>query len=218
MFALILAAAHATPTHAAMEAASWSHLADREHDDAGMVKVYSATVAGIGCFKAEAEVTSVDGKSMLDVVSDVVGAKQWSSAGVTRAEVLGRTGNTVAYYQYLDVPDWTFASDRFWFLSSDIVDAPGTRTLRWNRLDPNGPYAARYQAFKAENPSAVEPPVNVGGWYFKDDDFGVTITYLICTDAGGNIPSAVQSAATRKTLPDTVGDVVREAKKRLGRK
>ena len=74
-----------------------------------------------------------------------------------------------------------------------------------------------YRDFAAANPKAVEPPINVGGWYFKDAGAGVDITYLICTDAGGSIPYAIQNAATKKTLPDTVGDVVREAKKRLGK-
>lgn len=216
MIAFVLAA-HAAPTHAAMESANWTHLTDREHDDAGTVKVYSGSVAGVSCFKATAETSDVDGKTMLDVVSDVVGAKKWSSAGVTQAELLGRNGNTITYYQYLDVPNWTMASDRYWFLTSVIDETPGKRSLKWQKIDPSSPHAARYESFKAENSKAVEPPVNVGGWYFTDDDFGMSITYLICTDAGGSIPTAVQSAATRKTLPDTVGDAVREAKRRLGR-
>ncbi len=214
---IFLQAALATPTHAQMEAASWSYLADRAHDDAGRVKVYSATIAGVTCFKATATTADADAKTMLDVVTDVVGAKRWSSAGVTKAEILGRAGNTITYYQYLDVPSWTFTADRYWFLESEILDQGATKRMRWKRMDPSGPFAARYNAFKAKNPDAVEPPINVGSWTFTRRDFGVDIEYMICTDAGGSIPSAIQSAATRKTLPDTVGDVVREAKRRLGR-
>ncbi|MEZ4319537.1 MAG: hypothetical protein R3F61_18620 [Myxococcota bacterium] len=206
-----------TPTHSAMESASWSHLSDREHDDAGTVKVYSATVSDVSCFKATAQTGDADGKTMLDVVVDVVGSKKWSTAGVTQAEVLGRSGNTITYFQYLDVPAWTMSSDRFWFLTSTITDSGAAKSLKWSRIDESGPYGARYNEFKAANPKAVEPPINVGGWYFTDSGSAVDITYLICTDAGGSIPYAIQNAATKKTLPDTVGDVVREAKRRLGK-
>ncbi len=107
MFLMLSAVSLAAPTHTAMETASWSHLADRRHDDAGTVKVFSATVDGTSCFKATASTSDADGATMLAVVTDIVGAKKWSSAGVTQAEVLGRTGNTVSYYQYLDLPAWT---------------------------------------------------------------------------------------------------------------
>ena len=207
----------AVPTHAGIESASWAHLSDRASDDAGTVKVYSATVSGVSCFKATAQSSDVDGKTMIDVVTDIVGAKKWSSAGVTQAEVLGRTGNTVSYFQYLDVPAWTMSSDRYWFLTSAIQSSTSPRSMKWSRIDTSGPHAKRYNEFKAANPKAVEPPINVGGWYFKDTPTGLDITYTICTDAGGSIPYAIQNAATKKTLPDTVGDAVREAKRRLGK-
>lgn len=215
--ALVLSnAALAAPTHAQMEAASWAHSADRSHDDAGEVKVFNSTVAGVQCFKATARTSDVDAKTMLAVVTDIPGAKRWSSAGITQAEVLGRAGNTVSYYQYLDVPGWTMASDRYWFLDAQIVDSGGTKAMKWTKMAPTSPHEARHQAFRTANSSAVEPDVNVGSWSFTQADFGVDISYMICTE-GGSIPAAIQSAATRKTLPDTVGDVVREAKKRLGK-
>lgn len=216
MFMLVTAAL-ANPTHAAIKTAAWSHVTDREHADAGTVKVFNATVAGIQCFRAQANTSEADGKTLLDVVTDVTGAKRWSSAGITQAESLGRNGNKVTYFQYLSVPGWTMSSDRFWFLTASINDAAPKRSLEWNRIAPDSQFIERYNTFKAENPKAVEPPVNVGMWEFTDADFGVEVTYSICTDAGGSIPYAIQNAATRKTLPDTVGDVVREAKKRLGR-
>jgi hypothetical protein len=208
--------ASAAPTHAQMEAASWAHSADRAHDDAGEVKVFSATVAGVQCFKATARTSEVDAKTLLTVVTDIPGAKRWSSAGITQAEVLGRAGNKVSYYQYLDVPGWTMASDRYWFLEGEIIDAGARKEMRWSPLPPTSPHAARHQSFKTANAGAVEPDVNVGAWVFTQAEFGVDIAYMICTE-GGSIPTAIQNAATRKTLPDTVGDVVREAKKRLGK-
>jgi hypothetical protein len=71
-----------------------------------------------------------------------------------------------------------------------------------------------YQKVKDEHPNAVEPTVNVGSWVFDAGDSGVKMTYSICTRPGGSIPVAIQNAATRRTLPDTLGDVVREARRR----
>ena len=66
----------------------------------------------------------------------------------------------------------------------------------------------------AANPKAIEPPVNVGGWTFTPTATGSDILYYLCTDVGGSIPRAVQSAATKGTLPDTLGDLVSEAGRR----
>lgn len=213
----LITTALAAPTHAEIKSATWAHIADRSHGDAGEVKVFNATIGGIQCFKASASTSEADGSTMLGVVTDVVGAKRWSSAGITQAEMLGKNGNRITYFQYLDVPGWTMSSDRYWFLTASVNDNPGRRSLEWDRIASDSQFAERYTTFKNENPKAVEPPVNIGLWEFIDEDFGVQVAYSICTDAGGAIPYAIQSAATRKTLPDTVGDVVREAKKRLGR-
>ena len=56
---LFVHAALAAPTHAQMEAATWSHYSDRSHDDAGEVKVFRSTVAGVDCFKATAMTSEV---------------------------------------------------------------------------------------------------------------------------------------------------------------
>ena len=49
----------------------------------------------------------------------------------------------------------------------------------------------------------------------EHDDTGIVqIDRGICTDAGGAIPQWLQRTTTRRTLPDTVGDLVREAKRR----
>lgn len=213
MLVLLASFALAAPTHGAMDSASWSEVTTRNHSDAGTVRVLSTKIDGVDCFRGEATV-DVPGSKLLDVVADVAGAKRWSSAGVTQAEELARNGNTVEYYQYLDVPGWTMASDRFWFLTADIASGGGTHTLKWSKLDQGGPHKATYEKVKADNSGAVEPPVNVGSWAFVDSDGGTKMTYSVCTDSGGSIPAAVQSAATKKTLPDTLGDVVREAKRR----
>ncbi len=201
------------PTHASLESADWTIVTTASSKDVGEVQVYKSVVAGVDCFRGTA-VTDVAAPKLLDVVADVEGATRWSSAGVTEAKLLARQGDRLEYYQYLDVPGWTMASDRFWFLSSSIERSGPKIAFRWQPLAGGGAHASTYQSVVEAHPGAVEPPVNVGGWYFEERDDGVHVTYQVCTKPGGSIPVAIQNAATKKTLPDTVGDVVREAKNR----
>lgn len=213
MLLISLSLAFADPSHAAIDAATWSELARKNHSEAGEILIQSASIEGVDCFRGVAT-TDVPGAKMLDVVADVEGAVSWSTAGLADAKLLAKNGNRMDYYQFLDVPGWTMASDRFWFLTS-VVESTDTRwSLKWNRLEQGGAHKAAYDAFKAKHSSAVEPPVNAGSWVFETTSTGTRMTYSVCTDSGGSIPAAVQSAATRKTLPDTLGDVVREARAR----
>jgi hypothetical protein len=192
---------------------AWEHVTTKNHSQAGSVEVKRSTIGGIPCFLGRATAPlPVD--ALLDVVTDVASAKDWSSAGVTEAKLLGKVGTNVDYYQYLNVPSWTFASDRFWFLRGEIEKTGPNVVFRWDRLIDGGAYASTHKDVVTRNPGAVEPPVNVGGWEFRPGSAGTEISYYICTDVGGSIPRAVQSMATKGTLPDTVGDVVAEATRR----
>lgn len=195
---------------------TWQLLTTKSHDAAGEVAVYNTTISDVQCFKGVAT-TDLAPAGLLAVVVDVAAAKYWSSAGVRDAEKLGGTGSNVDYYQYLDVPGWTLSSDRFWFLHGTVEKSGTTDIFHWDRLDAGGAYASRFAEVVAANPSAIEPPINVGGWTFKPTAEGTEVTYFVCTDVGGSIPRAVQNAATKGTLPDTVGDVIREARKRAGK-
>lgn len=205
----------AAPTWSDMKAASWSTAGNASHKEVGDFEIKKATVGGIECWGADATV-AVSMDKILDVVQDVEAAKDWSTAGVTVAEKLGSSGSKVYYYQYLDVPGWTMSSDRFWFLEGNTTKTDGEVVFEWKKLDKGGDYSARYNEVVKANPSAVEPPTNVGAWWLSKAEDKTRIRYYICTDTGGSIPGFVQSAATKQTLPDTVGDVVREAKKRGG--
>ena len=213
MLLVVVSLAFADPSHSAIDGASWTELTRKKHPDAGEIVIKTTSIDGVDCFRGEA-VTDVPGSKLLDVVADVESAVNWSSAGLSEAKLLSKNGNRLDYYQFLDVPGWTMASDRFWFLTSEVESSDGKWSLRWSRLDHGGSHKEAYEAFKAAHSSAVEPPVNVGSWVFEDTGSGTRMVYSVCTDSGGSIPSAVQSAATRKTLPDTLGDVVREARNR----
>jgi len=111
MLPLFTALAMANPTHGAIDGASWSELARKAHADAGEVVVLTSKVAGVECFRGTAT-TDVPGSKLLEVVADVEGAVRWSSAGVSNAKLLKRSGSTLEYFQYLDVPGWTDIGDR----------------------------------------------------------------------------------------------------------
>jgi hypothetical protein len=214
IFALHALLAQAAPTHAGMEGASWSTVATVSHKDAGDVVISRATVDGVECWRGSA-VSDVAPPKLLSVVSDVEGAPRWSTAGVSEARLLARDGNRIEYFQYLDVPAWTLSADRFWFLSSLIEQSPTRASLKWSPLgEGGGAHASAWQELKAAHPEAIEPTVNVGSWVFEGSGAAVQVVYSICTLPGGSIPAGLQSAATRRTLPDTVGDVIREARRR----
>lgn len=213
MLALVALTAQADPTHEQLAAAEWTQVATKNHADAGKVDIWRATVDEVACFRGTA-VTDVPIAKLVTVVADVASAPRWSTVGVTEAKLLSRSGDTLEYYQYLDVPGWTMASDRFWFLRATVESTPTEGALRWTRLRGGGAHAATYEQVKAAHPDAVEPTVNVGGWFFEKKADGVHISYEICTLPGGSIPAVIQNAATKGTLPDSIGDVIREARRR----
>lgn len=211
----LTALAFAKPTHAQIEAASWSKVSDRS-TDTGTVTVYSATIAGMGCVRGTAS-TPVPPATLLAVATDVPSATRWSTAGLTKSELLGKSGNTLDYWQYLDVPGWTMSADRFWFVRSTVSSDPNDAWEKWDILPGGGAHTAKYAEVKATYPDAVEPTVNIGEWRFKaDGSGGSAVQYMVCTDPGGSIPAAIQSAAEQRTLPDTVADLIREGRKRAG--
>ena len=205
----------AGPTWPVIKATTaWEHLADRDHDDAGTISVHVAEIDGIKCLKGES-LTPGTAATYLQVATDIPAALTWSSAGIKYSEVLATGPSTIDYFQYLDVPGWTGASDRFWFLRGTKESAGGALTFWWDRMGDNGgPHSARFAQIIAENEDAIEPPLNVGGWMFKQEGASVRSIYYVCSDTGGILPKAIQYAAAKKTLPDTVGDLVREAIKR----
>ncbi len=213
---LAITAMAADPTHAEiLEGAGWKAEAKIDARDVGNVEVLRKDIGAIPCFQARAK-APVAQASLEEIVADVAGHRKWSTSGLTESKLLGRSDGGADYYQYLDVPNWTFASDRFWFIHGSMShDANGAGIWRWKNLKNGGDYKDVYAQVVANHAGAVEPPVNVGVWWFKADGSGATdVRYYLCTDSGGALPSSLANAATRRTLPDTVTDLIREAKKR----
>ena len=213
LFQTVALAAAPAPTPTQMFSDSGWMFDSDVNTGAGTVHIYSRSIQGVPCFKATAT-TNVAAERMFEVVTGIPATPGWSSAGVTEAELLGRTSDSLEFYEYLDLPGWTLVNDRFWFLrGSTSVKEPGKIIFQWERLVGGGSHSARFQQVKSKHPSAVEPPINVGGWHFVGTN-PVEIRYFICSDTGGSVPQAVQTMATRRTLPDTVSDVILEARRR----
>ncbi len=205
----------ADPTWAEVQAIDdWSEHAVRQHDDAGSVRVLRTMLGEVYCFRAEATV-ELGPKELLAVALDFEGAIRWSGAGVTEAAQLSHDGLVYDYYQYLDVPDWTLTRDRVWFLRGTVIRDGAALGLRWERLEEGGDHRAIYDDFFERHPKAIEVPVNVGAWMFTPADGGTTVEYTICSVQGGNLPVKLGMQVTTTTLPDNVGDLVREARRRV---
>lgn len=215
-FALLQPAAAAGPTWAQIQAASWAPVATHVHAVAGEVQVLEAVIEGQTCYRGLLS-TDTPAKSMVDTITDWASAVKWSSSGLRESVVLGREGNTIFYYQYLDIPDWTMASDRFWFNRGEILTgADGSTTVTWHLVPGGGKYADVHAKLVAANPGAVEITTNVGGWHIQPKGGSNQVTYSICSNTGGSLPAFAQSAATRQSLPDNLGDMVKEARRRAG--
>lgn len=214
LFLVFSSTAWAAPTWSQMaKVTDWKHEADADTSDAGKVAIDTATIGGIGCFRASTGSLDLTSASVFSTISDIDSTTKWSTAGVTEAKLLSKTATEYSYYEYLDVPGWTMSSDRFWFLKSTLEKTDTKITFSWDRLVDGGAHAETWKSVKAAHPDAIEPPINVGAWVIEGSS-PVKLSYYICTDTGGSIPQFVQTSVTRKTLPDTVSDVAREAKKR----
>ena len=95
----------------------------------------------------------------------------------------------------------------------ELIGTKGLNLILRRLGEQGGPHRARFLALEEET-NAIEPPVNLGGWEFVRSEGATRVRYTICTDSGGSLPRSFQNLATRTTLPDTVGDLIREGLRR----
>lgn len=193
----------------------WTFDSELQQEELGTIRLYTRTIADVPCYRVRT-VTGVPVDTLLATVTDVRSVPRWSSNGVTESKVLGDEGGAIDYVQYLDIPGWTMASDRFWFIRGRVErGARGAAMWRWEKLDAGGRHADFYSDFLARHADAVEVPINSGAWSFQPTANGQTeLWYSVCTDSGGSLPSALKATASRRTMPLAVADLVREAKRR----
>lgn len=197
----------------------WQVIGHRNHKASGVdVELRLKKVGGISCLEGTARVAGPGPEELLAVAADIAGAARWSSAPLRAARVLARRGSEMDYYQHLDVPDWTMAHDRYWVLTSRTVREPdGTVRFQWDRFDWRNRYPELAAEIDRDHAASVEPPTNYGEWRFIPLPGGQTeIRYAVCSDTGGNLPKTLQRAAALRTLPDNIGDLVKEARRRRG--
>ncbi len=206
-----LAVAVAAPTHEQLETATWQLLHVTRTWGAGEVQLLAAEIGEMTCFRAEATVPDLGLDTLFAVALDPVSAPSWSRASrITESAWLSRTDDVLEYYQYLDV---ALVADRFWFLRATVERGEGRRVLRFSPLPPESDHDGVIDAIRTRHPSAVEPTVNIGGWYLTTVDEGVQVVYQLCSRSG-TVARWIQDRAVRSALPYALGDLVAEARRR----
>ena len=196
----------------------WSELATPSTSATGTIDLRLKEIGGTPCLRGDATVDAPVDK-LYDAITDIPAAKDFSSEKLLAARFLNDASNSKRhYYQHLDVPNWTMASDRFWVLEGFDASSGPKKIYRWDRFDWRTAYPDLATYIDSEHSSAIEPQTNWGAWEFWPGDGGRTkVRYYICSDAGGSLPDWVSRAAATKTLPNTMADVINEAKRRAAR-
>ncbi len=220
--ALVASAAAADPGSAAVwrmleEDAGW---AVHNLDAKGGVDVYKKSLAGveISAFRGE-KIVDVDSTALFEVIIDFASQVGLSDdIPLTHSVVLKQTPTTIDFWQYLDVPGWTLANDRYWFarahIERDVGGVKGHHIQRWQRIDENL-YPDALAKARAVDEDAVMTPLNYGSWEVIPQGAGKTkLIYRVVSDPGGRLPKAAQAMATGKTLPDNLLQFEAAAKKR----
>ena len=176
----------------------------------GPIEVYQKSIQDFPCFQGRCQ-TNVPASIMFKIAGDAESAIEWSSANVEHAELLGKKGNRVDYYQYLSVP---ILSDRHWFLRGYHEDHGDHLRFHWEKLEQGGPHGERFKHYTALFPNAVEPIINVGAWIFRPVGEVTKVRYYICTHPGGYVPDMMQSVGTERTLPNNLRDMFTEGTRR----
>ena len=190
----------------------WESVATKS-SDFGAVAVYHKKIDGIDCLTGVLN-TDAKAETLMAVVHDVPSSLQWSSADLVYSETLGRSSGAIQFWQYINIPNWTLVADRFWVGEGRTSTVGESQKFRWNRLDATGAYPALVEKARATDSGAVEPPTNWGEWTFTPVNGQTEVIYRACADVGGRIPESVQRWIATQTLPDTIADLVREARRR----
>ena len=183
--------------------------------DGDVIRVQKKLVDGLTCVRGVV-VVEVPPAALLDVVSDIPANPSWSSERLLVSALLTPAGDDMAYWQYLDVPDWTLVSDRFWVVRGRASRQGAGATYTFERLEgwPTA-YPALAKQIAGQYPGAVEPDPLFGAWVFTPQGSGTDARYHLCSNAGASLPQWVQTAAATRTVPGTVADVLREARRRV---
>lgn len=218
MLLLALTLAHADPGSdtdwdTLLSDEGWSQVATPSPKGTGPIDLRLKEIGGKPCLRGEVTVQpSAD--VLLATATDIDGSPDFSRESLLASKVIASDGGRVDYYQVLDVPDWTMASDRYWVLRGEKRQEGEARSFRWNRFDWRAAHPELAAELDAKHAGAVEPQTNWGAWVFQPVGDKTLVRYHLCSSAGGSLPEWIQKAAATKTLPNTMADVIVEAAKR----
>jgi len=178
--------------------------------DFGTVHSRHKPLDGLDCLEAQAT-TSLPLKALKEVILDIEGNVNWSSADLLVSEVLSQGNGRIDYVQVLNVP--APFSDRLWVLSGQVTTNAAGWHFVWQRIPGEG--YDRVTELHSEYPDAVEISSNVGSWSLLPIENGQHVArFRSCNDAGGNIPRWAGEQTARLMLPTNIVDLFREAEKR----
>ena len=215
---LAFAAPSATAVQATLDSNSnWDVV---KLDARGGVDVYKKDVSGSDMpgFKG-VKLVDVSSEFLFDAINDFNAHTGLSKdIPLVKSRVLKRSGNTLHVFAYLDVPGWTLANDRYWFVEAKIQNnlggVEGHHKQTWKKLD-----ASLYPSVVAEahaiSSSAVLVETNHGSWEVIPQTSGKTeLIYRVLSAPGGRIPNGAQALVTGQTLPENLLQFEAEAKRR----
>lgn len=171
----------------------------------GPVAVASRDIDGLTCYRAAVD-APVGVDALVRVTSRMARSSAWSSADLPVSIELERDGDSFVFFQVFDVPDWTFAADRYWVLRGTVERSGDHAVYRYHRTD-GAAWPAVQQAL-AGYPNAVEPTTNFGAWTFRPEGVATRVEYRGCSAFGGSIPASLQSWLGLQQLPTLVEDLV----------
>ena len=178
-------------------------------ESVGTVSARHKPIDGVDCLEASAVVT-VPVDTLKEVVLDIPGNIEWSSADLLHSIVLKEEGTTLDYVQVIDIP--SPFGDRYWFLHGTVTDTPEIWEFGWEWVDGAKEYPDAYAKYVSEE--LVEVDVNVGSWAFVEADGSTTARFRSCTNVGGSVPKWAGEKAARVLLPNNIVDLVIEGEKR----
>ncbi|NCG17557.1 MAG: hypothetical protein GWP91_00890 [Rhodobacterales bacterium] len=213
LIALLFTTAQASDFAALYTDSGWDSVGTTSTKDAGDVVIEVKVIDGTSCLRGTLNV-NVPAKRLFEVVTDIPASPSFSSEKLIASNLLARNGDSFDYYQHLDVPSWTMAENRFWVLRGTNTSGGDTLAFQWDQFDWRSAYPELAATLKTDHSSSIEPTPNFGAWKFTETAENTRGVYYLCSNPGGNIPEWVQKAAATKTVPNTVADVVREARRR----
>lgn len=214
-----LSVGHADDQQAARAAirtdSGWTDVGQSKRDPVGLIQIRHQKLADVDCLEATAKTADLSLDIMKQVVLDIRGNVDWSTADLKSSVVLRESGGRIDYVQVADVP--APLSDRYWFLTGQVEDQGSTWVFAWERIDGAAVYPSQHAETMAHNSGAVEVSVNVGSWSFAPAGDGQTqVRFRSCTNIGGSVPRWAGERAARMMLPNNIVDLVNETRRRQG--